>query len=104
MYRRWNDFVCRVHGPTNQNKCCGKSGGGDQYNEVPLDFKVWGHIPPAPPFCSATIVLYSYTYVIYNNNNHHNNNHCKNLYLFFLFSFQFIILKYFNLPNGFTII
>ena len=27
-----------IEGPTNQNKCCGKSGGGDQYIGDPPSF------------------------------------------------------------------
>ena len=42
---RW--CVCRGGGQTNQNKCCGKSGWGDQYIGDLLDFKVGG-ISPIP--------------------------------------------------------
>ena len=40
-------MILYAGGPTNQNKCCVKSGGGDQYIGGPLDFKE-GDIPPPP--------------------------------------------------------
>ena len=35
-------IIFYVGGPTNQNQFCGKSGGGANTYEVPLDFKVGG--------------------------------------------------------------
>ena len=40
---RGAETILYVGGPTNQNKCCSKSGGR------PLDFKVGGTYPPCQP-------------------------------------------------------